>query len=80
MQLKLRGLSSKTTQRLEVRPADLGKTVLDFLRENDIPIASSCRGIGICQKCIINKDLLSCEWNIENFLNKKGNLITVSYL
>jgi len=60
---------------------ELNDNALQWLRSNHIPIASSCNGDGVCKKCIINNDQLSCKTQLSDFLNLQGQInIEVSYL
>jgi uncharacterized 2Fe-2S/4Fe-4S cluster protein (DUF4445 family) len=78
--IKLKGLSSGRTIPLSVKLNDEALTVLEFLRNNGQPIASSCRGEGVCKLCSINKDVLSCKINVRDFLDLHGSIIEVPYL
>jgi ferredoxin len=81
MHLTIKGLSSnKVFKTLEFTEADKDTNLLSFLSLNNIPIASSCRGKMICQKCIINGTLMSCSVTISEFVEKNGLLIEVDYL
>jgi Na+-transporting NADH:ubiquinone oxidoreductase subunit NqrF len=56
-------------------------SLMDFLRENGITIASSCGGVGACQKCSINTTLLSCQITLSDFVNKYPDArVEISYL
>lgn len=77
MFIKLIGEASKTIKTIEFVNKDLDKTLLDFLREQSIPIASSCSGRAQCKKCVFNEDQLSCEIKMSQ-LNQSE--IRVSYL
>jgi ferredoxin len=61
---------------------ELTMTALNWLRSKDIPIASSCNGEGVCKKCIINSNLVSCQINLQDLLNENTQeiKINVSYL
>lgn len=80
MQLTINGLASKNIFQVSLADSDLQKTMLNLLREKEIPIASSCRGERICHKCVINDDLLSCAITVSDFIFKHGNIVDVSYL
>lgn len=72
--------SKKIIARLEVRE-DETLDLMTFLRNNNIPIASSCYGEGVCNKCIINETLLTCQISVKDYLNAyKDATINVSYL
>jgi Na+-transporting NADH:ubiquinone oxidoreductase subunit NqrF len=54
---------------------------MNFLISNKITIASSCNGVGSCQKCIVNKSILSCQLTLSNFVKMTPSLkIEISYL
>jgi Na+-transporting NADH:ubiquinone oxidoreductase subunit NqrF len=78
--ITVRGIVSKKETRLKVSDQDLDKNLMVFLQENGFPIASSCRGEGVCQKCILSNEILSCSINVKDYLIKFGNLIEVDYL
>lgn len=59
----------KTLQFSEVSEISL----MDFLREKEIPVASSCYGEGVCRKCVVNKNLLSCQISLKKFLDNAMN-------
>jgi ferredoxin len=81
MQIILHGLASGRSQIIEVQSLDLNKTLLDFLRERDVPIASSCAGEGVCKKCVIQNEWLTCMMTVEQFLkNQADGVVHVSYL
>lgn len=42
-------------------------SLMDFLRDNEITIASSCSGVGTCQKCVVNKTQLSCQITLKKY-------------
>lgn len=68
---------SKSKKKLKV---DHGANLMDTLIANNIPIASSCRGSGVCAKCkiiVINHpESLSAEDYIETFLREKNSIPT----
>lgn len=56
-------------------------SLMDFLREKNITIASSCGGVGTCQKCTVNEHLLSCQITLKDFiLNYPTLVVEISYL
>lgn len=64
-------------------------SLMDFLLGHGIPIASTCLGEGVCKKCIVNKEILSCQAQLSKFisqshilgnLNQKIIIITIDYL
>ena len=55
--------------------------LMDFLRGHGIPIASSCGGDGVCRKCVVNGEELSCQLSVAAFLNLfPDGMVKVSYL
>ncbi len=63
--------SGKEIARLEVNPngAEATLSLMEYLRSKKIPIASSCYGDGVCKRCKINGELLSCTITVEQFLD-----------
>ena len=60
-------------------PTDL--SLMNFLINNGITIASSCSGVGSCKKCLINYSVLSCQITLRNFLdNNPFPRVEISYL
>jgi Na+-transporting NADH:ubiquinone oxidoreductase subunit NqrF len=60
-------------------PGDL--SLMDFLRASGITIASSCGGVGGCQKCLVNGTLISCQISLKLFVEKYPLLrVEISYL
>ena len=56
-------------------------SLLEFLRQEKIPIASSCYGEGVCKKCVVNKDQLACQVYLNQlFLKGPRVVIEISYL
>lgn len=78
-QVVLKARASNTTIVLKVAPHELALTVLEFLRQKGYPIASSCSGEGICRKCIVCGDILSCEKTVKYFVDE-AKAISVDYL
>ncbi len=83
--------SQKDIMKIEVKPEDLDKNLMDYLRENSLPIASSCAGKGQCKHCVINGLLLSCSVTVKEFLRNSSQpldarcepdqaLVTIDYL
>jgi ferredoxin len=58
------GASSKRWQ-FEVSEEDLSMTLLEFLQSREVPIASSCGGLGVCEKCLYNESELACQIKME---------------
>ncbi len=81
MQIKVvvHGLASGSNYYFPVNDQDLNLTLMDFLLKNDIRIASSCSGEGVCKKCIVNESIISCQISLLEFL-KSNQTVIVSYL
>ena len=77
--IKLIKKASNTTQMIFYKDYDLEIDLLSFLQTKNIPIASSCGGEGVCKKCVINQDVLSCQVKLNDLVESKRN-IEVSYL
>jgi Na+-transporting NADH:ubiquinone oxidoreductase subunit NqrF len=63
-----------------VDESELDESALKWLRERNIPIASSCNGDGVCKKCSINNGILSCKITIRELIQNNLGLISISYL
>jgi Na+-transporting NADH:ubiquinone oxidoreductase subunit NqrF len=85
-QILIKGLASKTLiKTILLSSTDSNENLMQFLRSQNIPIASSCFGEGVCQKCVINATQLSCQFSVTTFCEKfenesKVSTIEVSYL
>jgi Na+-transporting NADH:ubiquinone oxidoreductase subunit NqrF len=54
---------------------------MEWLILNKITIASSCNGSGVCKKCVINNNQLSCQLKLFEIANSEGQIsINISYL
>lgn len=79
--ITIRGIASKKTYgpfSFELNTQNL----LDFLIEKNLPIAYSCYGEGICEKCSVEikkKDVLSCQVLMKD-LDEDDIMIAVNYL
>ncbi len=80
MQFQVTGKCSGKTYKLAIAEQDLNKTMLNFLREKEIGIASSCRGEKVCHLCAINSDILSCAITVKDFWQQHGPNIIIDYL
>jgi Na+-transporting NADH:ubiquinone oxidoreductase subunit NqrF len=75
------GNASKTRKAISVTPEDLKQNLLKWLRQNQVTIASSCDGEGVCKKCVIQNDWLTCQMTVEDFLHyQPDGQIFVGYL
>jgi ferredoxin len=78
--ININGIASgRLYKSVEFDDSKLELSLMDFLHQNDIPIASSCSGEGVCEKCIVNGDILSCQLSLKEFLEKFKE-VQVSYL
>lgn len=81
MQLTIYGEASQSiVKNINYNDPDLAKDLLSFLREAEIPIASSCSGSGICKLCNINDNIISCEITLKDFIKTYGHEIRIKYL
>ncbi len=81
MQVTLIGIASGKSLLLDYSTNDLNKTLLNFLSEKEITVASSCSGHGICKKCSIQQDWLTCELTLKEFLERQPDgKIYIRYL
>lgn len=82
--ISIYGLASKTlVKELVINEADLKLTLMEYLRRENIPVASSCYGEGICHKCVVkldNNEELSCLISVKNLLDRQITTISISYL
>jgi Na+-transporting NADH:ubiquinone oxidoreductase subunit NqrF len=79
--IQIMGLASNSSSEIHYRDLDLDKNLLRFLREKGITIASSCDGEGVCKKCSIQNDWLTCKLTLKTFLERQNDgKIFVSYL
>lgn len=81
MQIEIKGQASGRSEFIFYEDLDLTEVLLTFLRKKGITIASSCDGEGVCKKCVIQNDWLTCEMTLKEFLQRQPNgQITVGYL
>jgi hypothetical protein len=81
VQLIVFGNASQSTVRLiDIYQDDFNKKLMDFLIENEIPVASSCSGANVCKLCSVNESIVSCQVTVKDFLDKYGNRVTLNYL
>jgi Na+-transporting NADH:ubiquinone oxidoreductase subunit NqrF len=81
MQIEIKGKASGRSEFISYDDLDLTEVLLTFLRKKGITIASSCDGEGVCKKCAIQNDWLTCEMTLKEFLQRQPNgQITVGYL
>lgn len=81
MQIEVKGMASGRTTLIDYEESELSEILLYFLRSKGITIASSCDGEGVCKKCVIQNDWLTCMMTLEQFLQRcPDGIIEVSYL
>lgn len=78
--LSIFGVASSKTSNLTYTAEQDSMNLLSFLQENEVPIASSCKGRAACHRCKINGDNLACEFTVSEFVKKFGNKISIDYL
>jgi ferredoxin len=79
--IEIMGLASGTSKILPYSGNELDENLLKWLRKNEITIASSCDGEGVCKKCVIQNDWATCELTLKTFLERQPDgKIFVSYL
>lgn len=73
--------SNKLICSKKVSNEEVNENALVWLRNQNIPIASSCNGDGVCKKCVINNNVLSCKITLNDLVISADQiLIEVSYL
>lgn len=81
MQIEIKGLASGQSLFINFNEEDLQQNLLIFLRSKGVTIASSCDGNGVCRKCMIQNDWLTCEMTLKEFLQRQNDKrITINYL
>ena len=79
--IEVRGLASGTSRFIECLTQDLDKNLLGWLREKGITIASSCNGEGVCKKCVIQLEWMTCMMTVSELIEREPKgIIEVSYL
>jgi len=58
--IKVRGLASGRVRELYVDEQSMDENLLRWLRGQGVTIASSCDGEGVCRKCAIQEEKLTC--------------------
>lgn len=81
MQITVKGLASGRTQTFEIDPLDRSIILMRWLQNNGYSIASSCDGQGVCKKCVIQNEWITCEITVEQFLEKDpSRTVLIAYL
>jgi Na+-transporting NADH:ubiquinone oxidoreductase subunit NqrF len=81
LQIEILGLASGRRTIILVAPEDEEANLLQWLRQKGITIASSCDGEGVCKKCNIQNDWLTCRMTLKEFFSRQPDgVVRVSYL
>jgi Na+-transporting NADH:ubiquinone oxidoreductase subunit NqrF len=81
VQIEIKGKASGRSTFITYEAEDLKENLLIFLRKKGVTIASSCDGEGVCKKCVIQNDWLTCMMTLEEFFQRQPNRqIIVDYL
>lgn len=81
MQVTVVGLASGKSWPLSFEMKEVDTDLLTLLRSKNITIASSCDGEGICKKCVIQNEWLTCKMTLKEFLQRqRDGKIYLSYL
>ena len=72
--LIVKGLASgREVKTIEIQPQQLEANLMDFLLFHQIPVASSCSGKGVCQKCVCiygDREVLTCQKSLIHLFSK----------
>lgn len=80
MQITITGTASQKKYVFIVTQQDLELTLLNFLLNHNLPMAYSCHGKQVCEKCIVNDSILSCSLTVADTLKEYRGEVFVSYL
>lgn len=81
MQITVLGKASGLSTTLQVVPLEMSHNLMLWLRAQGVTIASSCDGEGVCKKCTIQNDWMTCRLTVEEFLQlRPDGIVEVSYL
>jgi len=72
--------SNSIVKEITVKESDLNEELMTILIAADLPIASSCSGANVCQLCLVNESIVSCQIKVKDFINKYGHRVTLNYL
>lgn len=79
--IQIIGGASGKIRELEFTEEELQLDLLTWLRSRKVTVASSCDGEGICKRCKIQNDWLTCMLTLEEFLKRQPDgKIYLSYL
>jgi Na+-transporting NADH:ubiquinone oxidoreductase subunit NqrF len=77
LQITVLGLASQKSTSYPITEADLELNLLQFLQKQEVPVASSCSGEGVCEKCMLSDGRLSCRLTMKDLV---GAVVKFSYL
>jgi Na+-transporting NADH:ubiquinone oxidoreductase subunit NqrF len=81
LQIVVKGKASGNITNLDIATDELEHNLMLWLRRNNITIASSCDGEGICRKCAIQNQWLTCRLTLKEFLKSQPDgIVEVDYL
>lgn len=73
--------SQRVFKEITFHENERSQILMDFLRQNKVPIASSCLGEGFCRRCTVGENKLSCQITLGDFLAAHpDHICRVSYL
>lgn len=76
--------SKKEIKKISISYRDFDTNLMDFLRRQDIPVASSCSGDGICLRCVTvngHQKFLTCQKKVRDlFRDSDSETLSFSYL
>ena len=74
--------SKKLLIRRELSIQDLNISLMSFLQNLGLPIASSCQGDGICRLCVVNEKVISCKTSVRELpVDENGvRKVSIGYL
>jgi ferredoxin len=79
--IEVMGLASGTSKSIPFSQEEQNENLLTWLRKKGITIASSCDGEGVCKKCNIQNDWLTCKLTLKELIERRPDgKIMVSYL
>lgn len=84
--LTIKGMASnREIANITIDDKELSITLLELLAKHAIPVASSCKGDGVCRKCIAttNEDevILTCQKKVNEYFGFcTHKTLTFSYL
>ncbi len=58
---------------------DPNEILMFFLMRHGLPIASSCAGDGVCKRCAVNGDILSCQTRVGDWTDENEQ-VEIDYL